>query len=94
VLRQVESLKSVRATPVVRRSPTPGPIALVRGLEVALTFDENAFGGAGVFVLGAVLEWFFARHVSLNSFTETVIRTLDREEIMRWPSRVGRKPTL
>jgi type VI secretion system protein ImpG len=94
VLRQVESLKSARATPVVRRSPTPGPMALVRGLEVAVTFDENAFGGAGVFVLGAVLEWFFARHVSLNSFTETVIRTLDREEIMRWPSRVGRKPTL
>lgn len=94
VLRQVESLKSVRASPVVRRSPTPGPIALVRGLEVAVTFDENAFGGAGVFVLGAVLDWFFARHVSLNSFTETVIRTLDREEIMRWPSRVGRKPTL
>jgi type VI secretion system protein ImpG len=94
VLRQVESLKSVRATPVVRRSPTPGPIALVRGLEVAVTFDENGFGGAGVFVLGAVLEWFFARHVSLNSFTETVIRTLDREEIMRWPSRVGRKPTI
>ena len=93
-LRQVEAIKSVAVKPIVRRAPSPGPLALVRGLEVALTFDENAFGGAGVFVLGAVLEWFFARYVSLNSFTETVVRTLDREEIMRWPSRMGRRPIL
>lgn len=93
-LRQVEAIKSVAVKPIVRRAQSPGPLALVRGLEVALTFDENAFGGAGVFVLGAVLDWFFARYVSLNSFTETVVRTLDREEIMRWPSRMGRKPIL
>jgi type VI secretion system protein ImpG len=93
-LRQVEAIKSVAVKPVVRRAQSPGPLALVRGLEVALTFDENAFGGAGVFVLGAVLDWFFARYVSMNSFTETVVRTLDREEIMRWPSRMGRKPIL
>jgi len=92
ILRQVESLKSVKAVPIVRRIQGPGPIALVRGLEVAITFDEDAFGGAGVFLLGAILEWFFARYVSINSFTETVVRTLDREEIMRWPSRLGRRP--
>jgi type VI secretion system protein ImpG len=27
--------------------------------------------------------------VSINSFTETVIRTLARGEIMRWPARGG-----
>jgi type VI secretion system protein ImpG len=91
-LRQVESLKAVRSAPIVRRAPTAGPIALLRGLEVTVTFDEGAFGGTGVFLLGAVLEWFFARYVSLNSFTETVVKTLDREEIMRWPTRLGRKP--
>ncbi|HEY2588569.1 MAG TPA: type VI secretion system baseplate subunit TssF [Tepidisphaeraceae bacterium] len=93
-LRQVDALLSVAVKPAVRRAPSPGPLALVRGLEVAVTFDENAFGGAGVFVLGAVLEWFFARYVSLNSFTETVVKTLDREEIMRWTARMGRKPIL
>jgi type VI secretion system protein ImpG len=93
-LRQVDALRSVQVKPVIRRAQSPGPLALVRGLEVAVMFDESAFGGAGVFVLGAVLERFFARYVSLNSFTETVVRTLDREEIMRWPSRVGQKPNL
>jgi type VI secretion system protein ImpG len=93
-LRQVDALRSVQVKPVVRRALSPGPLALVRGLEVGVTFDESAFGGAGVFVLGAVLERFFSRYVSLNSFTETVVRTLDREEIMRWPTRLGQKPNL
>ena len=92
VTNHCEALRSIRSAPIVRRAPTAGPIALLRGLEVSVTFDEGAFGGTGVFLLGGVLEWFFARYVSLNSFTETVVKTLDREEIMRWPTRLGRKP--
>jgi type VI secretion system protein ImpG len=41
-----------------------------------------------------VLEEFFARYVSLNSFTETVLQTLDRGEIARWPLRIGRRHKL
>ena len=70
---------------------TPGPIAFARRLEVSLTLDETAFEGSGVFLLGAVLEQFFARYVSINSFTETVIKTLSRGEIMRWPTRIGQR---
>ena len=50
-----------------------------------------AFQGWGVFVLGAVLERFFARYVTLNSFTESVVRTVDRGEIARWPARIGNR---
>jgi type VI secretion system protein ImpG len=41
-----------------------------------------------------VLAQFFARYVSINSFTETVIKTLDRGEVMRWPMMIGRRHTL
>ena len=45
-----------------------------------------------MFLLGAVLERFFAKYVSINSFTETVLRTLQRGEVMRWPaSRRGQR---
>ena len=54
----------------------------------------SAFEGTGVFLLGTVLEQFFARYVSLNSFTETVLRTVDRGEVKRWPIRIGLRPTL
>jgi type VI secretion system protein ImpG len=47
-----------------------------------------------VFLLGAVFERFLARYVSLNSFTETVLRSTERGEIMRWKARPGRRPNL
>ena len=91
VLKQVDGLRSVGYRPVVRRVETPGPITFARGLEITLVFDETAFEGQGVFILGAVLEQFFARYVSLNSFTETVVTTQQRKEIMRWPMQIGRR---
>jgi type VI secretion system protein ImpG len=87
--RQIEGVLTVKSRPVVRRVAAPGPISFARGLEITLTFDETAFEGTGVFTLGGVLEQFFAKYVSLNSFTETVIRTKQRGEIIRWPSRMG-----
>ena len=66
----------------------PGPIVFGRGLEITLDFDENAFRGTGVFLLGAVFERFLARYVSINSFTETVLRTGERGEVMRWQAKM------
>jgi type VI secretion system protein ImpG len=93
-LRQIEGLLSVESNPIVRRVPAPGPITFARGLEVMLNFDENAFEGSGVFILGSVLEQFFAKYVSLNSFTETVVKTQQRGEIMRWPAQMGKRQIL
>jgi type VI secretion system protein ImpG len=59
-----------------------------------VTFDEAAFEGSGMFILGAVLDEFFARYVSINSFTETVVHSLDRGEVARWPARIGRRAVL
>ncbi|QJI12451.1 type VI secretion system baseplate subunit TssF [Pseudomonas sp. ADAK22] len=88
--KQIEGLRSVTADSIVRRLPLPGPITYGRGLQVCVTLDESAFEGAGVFVLGSVLEQFFAKYVSLNSFTETFIKSTARGVIMQWPARVGR----
>jgi type VI secretion system protein ImpG len=87
--RQVEGVRSIASKAVTRRMPTPGPITFGRGLEITVTLDDAAFEGAGEFVLGGVLSHFFAQYVSINAFTETVIRTVGRGEIMRWPARGG-----
>jgi type VI secretion system protein ImpG len=44
--------------------------------------------------LGAVLARYFARHVSMNSFTETILRSETRGEIGRWMPQWGARPTL
>ncbi|HEV2392513.1 MAG TPA: type VI secretion system baseplate subunit TssF [Verrucomicrobiae bacterium] len=92
--RQIEGVLNITSRPILRRVRTPGPVSFARGLEVTINFDESAFEGIGVFILGAVLEQFLAKYVSLNSFTETVIRTQQRGEIMRWPSQMGKRQIL
>jgi len=94
VRKQIGGVRSISTKPVIRRIPTPGPIALGRGLAIELTFDEEAFEGSGIFILGAVLERFFARYISINSFTETTIKSTERGEIMRWPLRIGQRHVL
>jgi type VI secretion system protein ImpG len=92
--RQIDAVRSVSVKPVVRRLPVPGPLAFGRGLEIDVTVDELAFAGASAVLLGSVLEQFFARHVSINSFTETILRSGSRDEINRWVPRWGARPTL
>jgi type VI secretion system protein ImpG len=94
ITRQLEGLRSVKTRPVTRRALIPGPIAFCRGLEITVTCGEESFEGTGVFLLGAVLDRFFAKYVSINSFTETVLRTLGRGEIMRWRTQIGQRHTL
>jgi type VI secretion system protein ImpG len=92
--RQIEGVRSVTSQTVTRRLPLPGPAAFARGTQVKLTCDETAFEGMGVFLLGAVLERFFSKYASINSFTETALQTVQRGEIARWPARIGRRPLL
>lgn len=92
--RQIEGLRTVRARRLVRRLPLPGPIAFGRGLGIDLEVDELAFQGASAFLFGSVMERFLARHVSLNSFTETALSSSQRGEIMRWIPRCGERPIL
>jgi len=91
--RQIRGVKSVNSRPVVRRVRQRSGIGAARGIEVTVTLDERAFEGSGVFLLGAVLDRFFSQYAALNHFTQTVIRTAERGEIMRWPPRAGgRRP--
>jgi type VI secretion system protein ImpG len=92
--RQIDGIRSVRVGRVVRRLLAPGPLAFGRGIEINVLIDELAFEGASAFLLGSVLDRYFARHVSINSFTETVLRSENRVEIGRWVQQPGARPTL
>ncbi len=88
--KQVDGLLSVESKSITSRVPIAGPMALARGVEITLEFEESAFEGVGIFLLGGVLEQFFARYVAINSFTQTVVKGSYRGEVMRWPVRMGR----
>jgi type VI secretion system protein ImpG len=92
--RQIEGIRSTQVKRVVRRLRGPGPLAFGRGVEITVMVEELAFEGGSAYLLGAVLDEYFARHVSINSFTETVLRSGNRGEINRWVPHWGARPTL
>ena len=91
---QIDGIHAVNVRPLVRRLPIAGPICFGRGLEVQLEVDELAFQGGSAFLFGSVMAKFFTRHVSVNSFTETVLRSTKRGEVMRWIPQCGSRQIL
>lgn len=92
--RQLDALLSVTTEPIIRRIPGPGPVCAGRGLQITLTLDETPLVPSGGILLGAVLDRFFAKYVTVNSFTQTVLRSPDRGEISRYPIRLGSRQLL
>jgi len=92
--RKIRGVRGLDARDIVRRVRYAQGAAAARGLEVTVTLDEKAFEGSGAFLLGAVLDRFFAEYVAVNHFTQTVVRTNERGEIMRWPPRLGVRSAL
>jgi type VI secretion system protein ImpG len=88
--RQVESLVSATATPVNDMLPpgNGGPV-FGRGIRCDFTFDESGLDGVSPYTLALVLEHYVARHVSMHSFTKTVVHTKQRGRIAQWPPRAG-----
>lgn len=87
--RQVESLVGVKTRPVARKLPGGGPLVFGRGIECQLTVDETGFSGVSPYLFGLILEHYLARHVSINSFTQTELHSMQRGRLMRWPVRMG-----
>lgn len=87
--KQLEGITNVSTRPIVRRMSDGALSTAVRGIEISIEFDESFFEGSSVFVLGAVLERFFRKYATINSFTETVLKTQKRGEIARWRPQTG-----
>ncbi len=92
--RQIESLQAVAAKPIVRRHPAKGPIAFGRGVEIKLSVDELGHAGGSAYLFGAALHHYLSRHVSMNSFVETVLESLSRGEVARFAPSRGTRPVI
>jgi len=94
IQKQIEGVLNISSKAVLRRIEGLGPITFGRGLEITVEFDESLYEGTGVFLLGTVLERFFSKYTTINSFVETVIKTTERGEIHRWATRRGTRHIL
>ncbi len=95
VQRQIAGIREMTTRPTVARMGVDAWRGFVRGTEITLTFDEEAFAGSNAFLFATVLRHFFGLHGTVNSFTQLVARTTRNEEAwMRWAPLAGEHPIL
>jgi type VI secretion system protein ImpG len=90
---QIAAVQHLGVRGINRRVPQPGPIVYGRGVSLELMVDELPFAGVSPWLLGAVLDNFFARHVGVNAFTEFALASTQRGPIAKWKPQIGRRPT-
>ncbi len=92
--QQIAGLSRVTSRRVLR--PVGSAAAgFVRGLEVSVELDEAQFIGSGVFLFASVLERFLALYASINSFSQLIVSTRQREGVLKsWPPRAGEQIVL
>lgn len=90
VWQQINGIRQMSSRTVVRRVGQEAWRGFCQGTEISLTFDENMYVGTGAFLLAAVLHRCFPLFASMNSFTQLVIYSLQREgEWKRFPAVAG-----
>jgi len=92
----VEGIHAVSSRHVIGRVGWGIASGFARGCEITLTVDDQKFvGSTGMFLFASVLERFFGLYVSINSFTQLVLKIKDREEVVKkFAPRAGERPLI
>ncbi len=95
VTGQVSGLSGLSSGPVVRRIGGEAWRGFCRGTEIRLELDEERFVGSHPFLLASVLNRFFGLYAAVNSFTQLVLTSRQRNGIWKtWPPLAGDQPVL
>lgn len=86
--QQIEGIETVEHRHVAMRIGR----SFCRGLEVTVVLNEDRFVGSSVYLFASVLERFLAQYVSINSFTRLVVKSIQRNQVIKaWPPRNGNR---
>ncbi len=90
--KQILGITGIESRKVVRQIGNHTGAGFVRGIETTLEFDEEQYVGSGLFLFASVLERFLGIYSSLNSFSQFVLKTQQREGVIkRWSPRTGER---
>jgi type VI secretion system protein ImpG len=90
--KQIDGLVELKSKKHFARVVSENGITFARGTRVNIEFDEEQFVGGGVFLFASVIERFLALYVTMNSFSQLVVSSTQRKEVIKeWPPRAGEK---
>ena len=88
--RQIEGIVDLRTRPIAGRIGPDAWRGFCRGTQVTVVFDEAQYVGGSAYLFASVLHHFFALHTAVNSFTQVVMESLQKQkQWKRWPPLAG-----
>lgn len=89
--QQIDGIVSLKSKYVTKRIVQ----SFCRGVQVTIELDEDKFVGAGLYLFACILERFLAQYVSVNSFSQMIVKTVQQKEALKqWPPRNGNRVLL
>lgn len=93
--QQISGIREMSTQKVFRLIGSDAWRGFCRGIEITLVFDEHLYVGSSAFLLAAVLNCFFALYASVNSFTQLIIKSQQREGVWKkWQPMAGEQIVL
>jgi type VI secretion system protein ImpG len=90
--KQIEGILSIKSSKAFARVVSDYGIAFARGTRLEMELDEEQFVGVGVYLFASIIDRFLGLYASLNSFSQLVLRSKQRKEVIReWPPRAGHR---
>lgn len=88
--RQIDGIIGLSHRPATKLVRQEQGSAYLRGTEVTVTLDEEAFAGTGLHMFAQLLDHLFGLHVHLSSYTQLVIvSSINGKELLRCLPRNG-----
>ena len=88
--RQIDGIIGLSHRPATKLVRQAQGSAILRGTEVTVTLDEEAFAGTGLHMFAQLLDHLVGLHVHLNSYTQLVIvSSINGKELLRCLPRNG-----
>ncbi len=92
VQRQIQGVTALRYRTTMAWIPGEPTGALMPGLEIGMTVDEEAFVGGGIHLFAQTLDHFFGLYCQINVFSQLVVLSAKTgEELLRCQPRSGAK---
>jgi len=89
--QQIDGIVSLSSRHVTKRIGQ----SFSRGVQVTVELDEDKFVGTGLYLFASILERFLAQYVSVNSFSQMVVKTIQQKEFLKkWMPRSGNQALL
>lgn len=91
---EVNSIKQLKVEPITKVVRHKGAGSLIKGIAIQLTFDESLLAGVHPFLFASILRHYFSHIISINSFVEMTVLTVQKGRIIKWKDIKGEKSSL